>query len=951
MLIVAAAAVTAAVFAADSVSSSDGAAAAAAGSHGRPARGVTGSVWAPPAKQMSAGLFGADGRLLRTLWSGRSAPAAGEVEVWWDGELDEHVDPSACDSPGCEIRLIASNVTYTWEGLIGNTGPSTGPNILRSGGTGPTSLALAGNFGFVTLGYNEGQTGMKMFLASNPHQWIDIAHPDRLTVFNHVATDGERAYFASSGAYSCCENFTFTVALDLKVPGMCEHNFTKGGRALPDDWHGAGGSASHCGDGKDCRTKSPDMQNAPNHGANDGYDGCNSFGGYWSSVADFDYDNTTAQDEQNQTVSASIVTGMAVQYDQNGVSAADQHLLFIAHGYKNEVRALNKHTGEVIAHLHVDHPGKLATAVSPSPRLWAITGAAGEKRVQRFGVTSGPAVGLQWQQNLSGVIDPLDICTTPDGKLLAVADGANSQVKVFDANSLELLHTIGQAGGYSDGDPTVATDKFLWKPSEQAVALACGSCGSVSCGEHGCQCDGPTIMVTDNGNRRIVTFNATSGAVIGKPVMYIPASYVSTVVETNPRRVFAGFLEFEVDYDGTGKTPLSDQWRLVRNWEAGVDPSLRFRPPVWDGFHAVAELDTAVSQNAGRNITLGYLTRSQELGGAALVELVAGKGLRLLRNISTDEFPQYPAPNVMLAPDGALRYQNTTCNLSSAQECPNSNMTVVQSVYSAKFDPGSMSHLLPGTLLASVTTRGDKLAARFSIPGARYPITASDKLVFFDAGTGKARPGSGELTNQGYHLGAVQLSEGETAKAWAWQASPWGTWELTESAPQLLGEKLIHTMGPNGAEFFYKGYNISQYEITAQTMDGRFGANDTAINYAGSYAMASGDQIVYGFHGEFWKNGEANQFVHFRDDGTFVGQFGAVNMPYKSNQYAVGHQGTDGLTTWGLPGHAGNSFSPSLVQSDGALWLIHNDENAHGGLHRWRIEGTQNTHHILVRAV
>ena len=147
LFIVAATAATAAVFSADSASSSD---AAAAGSHGRPG-GVTGSVWAPPAKQMSAGVFDADGKLLRTLWSGRSTPAAREVEVWWDGEFDEHVDPSACDSAGCEIRLVASNVTYTWEGLIGNTGPSTGPNILRSGGTGPTSLALVGNVGFVTL--------------------------------------------------------------------------------------------------------------------------------------------------------------------------------------------------------------------------------------------------------------------------------------------------------------------------------------------------------------------------------------------------------------------------------------------------------------------------------------------------------------------------------------------------------------------------------------------------------------------------------------------------------------------------------------------------------------------------------------------------------------------------------------------------------------------------------
>ena len=102
--------------------------------------------------------------------------------------------------------------------------------------------------------------------------------------------------------------------------------------------------------------------------------------------------------------------------------------------------------------------------------------------------------------------------------------------------------------------------------------------------------------------------------------------------------------------------------------------------------------------------------------------------------------------------------------------------------------------------------------------------------------------------------------------------------------------------------------------------------------------MAVGDDVIYGFHGEFWKNSEANQFLHFRH-GLFIGQFGAPNRPL---QMYSGHSNpTDRLRRWKLPGAAGNSFAPSLVAGDDrkTLFLHHNDESGHGGVHRWRVTG------------
>ena len=102
----------------------------------------------------------------------------------------------------------------------------------------------------------------------------------------------------------------------------------------------------------------------------------------------------------------------------------------------------------------------------------------------------------------------------------------------------------------------------------------------------------------------------------------------------------------------------------------------------------------------------------------------------------------------------------------------------------------------------------------------------------------------------------------------------------------------------------------------------------------------AGNDIIYGFHGEFWNNDEANQQVHFRDNGLFIGQFGMPNTqpPFRVNQKGFGPQGTYRLR-WGAAGHAGNSFSPVFVEAGPASYYMHNDENAHGGVHRWRVDG------------
>ena len=111
-------------------------------------------------------------------------------------------------------------------------------------------------------------------------------------------------------------------------------------------------------------------------------------------------------------------------------------------------------------------------------------------------------------------------------------------------------------------------------------------------------------------------------------------------------------------------------------------------------------------------------------------------------------------------------------------------------------------------------------------------------------------------------------------------------------------------------------------------MDGH-GTYDTNVEYAGRSHQVFGRHIFFNLHGEFWHNGQANQFFNYLDNGLFLGQFGQPNV------WGVGSDAEQSR----VPGAAGNSFAISLAHVGDRLYLYHNDENGHGGSQRWRIDG------------
>jgi len=201
------------------------------------------------------------------------------------------------------------------------------------------------------------------------------------------------------------------------------------------------------------------------------------------------------------------------------------------------------------------------------------------------------------------------------------------------------------------------------------------------------------------------------------------------------------------------------------------------------------------------------------------------------------------------------------------------------------FSPAGDPQWGPPSAVAGASARDDRDPHYHRVPvvamanEATLPETGSAVIVSFNPGNAR-----------GFHLGGIRRG----GDAWLWRASPTAAWSVDGT----------------GA-------------IT--TRDGSFDTGN-GVHYAGSKAVAAGGDIVFGYHGEGWNQGQANQWLHFQDDGLFVGRFGTPLYP------AANRAGAQA-------GAAGNAFSPSMVSVAGRLYLWYNDESAHSGLHRWRIDG------------
>lgn len=759
-----------------------------AGSTGH-ATGLAFTYVLPAARTTSAGVYTADGSLVRTLWRGQNLGAGAHAASW-----DQRDDSGALLPAGqYTVKVAHHAMQYVWEGVIGNTSARAGAAVLHHSYRGPTSLASIPGGMLYAVGYNEAQSAINGFtlndvqLNQSPVRVISsFVSPDL------VAADAQRVYWANTG--QGMNKSTFVAANDL--PTNAQTVFSAGTSTC----------LSMMQDGTTCYASTT-----------------------YKSVLDLSRNDNT-----------NPATGIAVQRWGN--------VLAVAYGAANEVHLFDKTTGQLLRKIAVALSAGVLNqiAMSPSGDLWVLSGGAA---LRYTGLASTPVVVA----SIKSLDRPLAVAVDPaDDNAVWIADGGSSeQVKRFDKTG-NLRQTIGVAGGYGSRTQ-LASDRlnFTLSPGRERTTLAVD--------------DNHAVWVLDTAVNRILKFLPDGS--LGDQIAYLPCSYAASADAGNPTRVFANFMEYSVDYSKGLNEPGA--WTLVRNWLPAVPSNLQVAADAdptyvsanwgWTGFRTVLTLS-----NGRTYALLGVKERN------AFVELTADGKVRFigwLRDAGPDE------TRIVFYENGDLGYSRSDGVTQSVLRLP------LQGFDAAGNPQWASAPTLLAAAPAAIDTPADPASTFTGVVGARFPLTSSGKVVFFN-------PSVDARTT--FHLGAVA----QGVSAWSFEASPSGP---------------LDGLG------------------TFQTAK-----DDRTLQYGGNLVHALGRNIVYGYHGEYYtdlgngKTGEANQFMHFLDDGLFVGEFGV----------ATTRAGADSQ-----PGVAGNAFSSTFVRANSQAYLYHNDESQWGGVHRWRLAG------------
>ncbi len=268
--------------------------------------------------------------------------------------------------------------------------------------------------------------------------------------------------------------------------------------------------------------------------------------------------------------------------------------------------------------------------------------------------------------------------------------------------------------------------------------------------------------------------------------------------------------------------------------------------------------------------------REAAAGVFELAELVNEKGLRFT-GIRTPVMAQ------SLHPDGSMR--------TTALQGPNRPIEWRKQDLLG-FDTSGNPQWGPMRRIASLGTyaRTDPIPYFNVLPYA-WEQTTSGALVIFNARFPRDAYKNDPVSHDGWHLGGLDAGTGQ----WRWKAAPSTT-------------RNYHGDWPS---------------------DGAFDIGNHVVN-AGTKSHVVGSSIFWQHCGENWKggrSGEVNMWTHMHENGLMIGLFGAL-------QQTVRYQEVEGQ-----PGMAGNASASRIVRGPkGELYIYHNDESFHGGIHRWRVE-------------
>jgi PA14 domain/FlgD Ig-like domain/Secretion system C-terminal sorting domain len=521
------------------------------------------------------------------------------------------------------------------------------------------------------------------------------------------------------------------------------------------------------------------------------------------------------------------VSGMAVQKTGN--------YLFVSHKKLNEIHVLDKTTGALVRKIAFTAPCGLTT--DNNNNLWAIYTLNGTTVLNKFTVQSDGSLSAPLL-TLGGLLDPLAMAVSPDGNTIVVADGGNSQqLKAYDDASGTFSWVFGQAGGYLN-NPNVANDKFYFSDLS----------GGVHESFIAFQPDG-SFWVGDVGNYRSLHFSASRTYL--DRLMFLPNNYSVAVDPNNPSRVFAEYLEFNIDYSKP-LSPNNGSWTLAKNWRAMVPASY------YSGFMT--------------NI-LKFVTT-----------LNNGRTYALLQNLSTTNYEI-----VELPPSGPIRFTGILPN-GAVQILPDGSLAkyaiagLNQLAYWQKFPlqgfNGSNNPIWAmgaGDTLATVP----RVGGTDPVDWGTYPmaggLTSSGIVVSFDKDVAMFGHGSG------YHLGGMRAGDNKflwktaksTSTGYAGAFPTDGGFDIGNNVqyPGGVALALDRNIFWNYHGEFWKnsqvnkwnqvyddGLFIGQFGVTGPEVQGQIAAPMMAGNVFSANVVNGPDGNVYLYHNDESHHGGAHRW-------------------------------------------------------------------------------------------
>lgn len=153
----------------------------------------------------SAGVFDSTGALIRTIWSNSSQPA-GTYTQSWDGKDDDGVVAPA--STSYTVKVLVNNVTYTWDGVIGNTENAwtTSTSIWDQLAYSPLSLRMTfANHGiWAAAGYSEGTANLIYINPASPNspRPANNLYTSQNVAFMGIDNDGQFLYLSNAQVWT-----------------------------------------------------------------------------------------------------------------------------------------------------------------------------------------------------------------------------------------------------------------------------------------------------------------------------------------------------------------------------------------------------------------------------------------------------------------------------------------------------------------------------------------------------------------------------------------------------------------------------------------------------------------------------------------------------------------------------------------------------------------------------